>query len=288
MIRHKAYAKLDLGIEIYPEKLDDGYFSVHYIDCQLDLCDYLFFENKKGTIEVVCNEPLLLQEDNFVYKAAILLRELAGSRNLGAKITLKKNIPIKAGFGGGSSDAAAAVWGLSKMWKIKPSENMIATMAGQLGKDFYYSWHGKLSEVIGEGREYKVNRISTELPNFWLLIIVPEEEKPSTGWVYENLKLSRDKQDSGKIEKLKRAILKGNKENILKNLSNDFEKTVSSHFPVVGKMKDDLEKVGALRGIMAGAGLAVVGFFESRKKAEAGKALLNGKYKKIYISRPIN
>ena len=83
-------------------------------------------------------------------------------------------------------------------------------------------------------------------------------------------------------------ILAGKKENILKNLANDFEQPVSVHFPVVGKMKNDLEKVGALKGIMAGAGLAVVGFFESRQKAEEGKALLNGKYRKIYISRPIN
>ena len=288
MIQQKAYAKLDLGIEIYPEKLGDGYFPVRYIDCKLDLCDDLFFENQKGTIEVVCSEPLLLQEDNFVYKAAILLRELAGSRNLGAKITLKKNIPIKAGFGGGSSDAAAAVWGLSKIWKIKVSENMIATMANQLGKDFYYSWHGKLSEVVGKGRIYQVLSIDANLPEFWLLVIVPSEEKPSTAWVYENLKLSKNRQDSGKIEKLKMAILAGKKENILKNLANDFEQPVSVHFPVVGKMKNDLEKVGALKGIMAGAGLAVVGFFESRKKAEEGKALLNGKYRKIYISRPIN
>ena len=288
MIQQKAYAKLDLGIEIYPEKLGDGYFPVRYIDCQLDLCDDLFFENQKGTIEVVCSEPLLLQEDNFVYKAAILLRELAGSRNLGAKITLKKNIPIKAGFGGGSSDAAAAVWGLSKIWKIKVSENMIATMANQLGKDFYYSWHGKLSEVVGKGRIYQVLSIDANLPEFWLLVIVPSEEKPSTAWVYENLKLSKNRQDSGKIEKLKMAILAGKKENILKNLANDFEQPVSVHFPVVGKMKNDLEKVGALKGIMAGAGLAVVGFFESRQKAEEGKALLNGKYRKIYISRPIN
>lgn len=288
MIRQKAYAKLDLGIEIYPEKLDGGYFPVRYIDCQLDLCDYLLFENQKGTIEVVCSEPLILQEDNFVYKAAILFRELAGSKNLGAKITLKKNIPIKAGFGGGSSDAAATVKGLSKIWKINPTPKLITLMANQLGKDFYYSWHGKLSEVIGKGKKYTVDLISAKLPDFWLLIIVPSEEKPSTGWVYENLKLGKDKRDSGKIKKLKRAILAGNKKNILKNLSNDFEKTVSSYFTAVGRMKDDLEKVGALRGIMAGAGLAVAGFFESYQKAEKGKALLNGKYKKIYISRPIN
>src|SRR3990167_6359444 len=114
---------------------------------------------------------------------------------------------------------------------------MIATMANQLGKDFYYSWHGKLSEVTGEGRKYKVDLISAKLPDFWLLIIVPEEEKPSTGWVYENLKISKDSQDSGRIEKLKRAILSGKRENILKNLSNDFEETVSSYFPVVNEMK---------------------------------------------------
>ena len=288
MIRQRAYAKLDLGIEIYPEKLDDGYFPVRYIDCQLGLCDDLSFENQKGTIEVVCSEPSILQKDNFVYKAAILLRQIAGTRNLGAKITLKKNIPIKAGFGGGSSDAAAAVLGLSKIWKLKLSENMIATMANRLGKDFYYSWHGKLSEVKGKGRKYKVDLITAELPDFWLLIIIPREEKPSTGWVYENLKISRNRQDSGRIEKLKRAILSCQRENILKNLSNDFEKTVSSHFPVVDKMKKDLKMAGALRGIMAGAGLAVVGFFNTQKEAQNAKEKLKGSYKQIIITKPIS
>ena len=288
MVKTTAYAKLDLGIEIYPEKLDDGYFPVRYIDCQIDLCDDLSFENQRGTLEVVCSEPSILEKDNFVYKAAILLREMVGNKNLGAKITLKKNIPVKAGFGGGSSDAAAAVRGLCKIWKIKPSENIISTMSDQLGKDFYYSWYGKLSEVAGNGKHYKIIPISANLPDLWLLVIVPREEKPSTAWVYEHLKLNKDRRDSGKIEKLKEAILAGRKEKILKNLTNDFEEFVSSQFPVVGKMKKDLEKTGALRTIMAGAGLAVVGFFESKKNAQNARDFLKERYSKVYISRSIS
>jgi len=82
--------------------------------------------------------------------------------------------------------------------------------------------------------------------------------------------------------------LKKDKIGILSNLSNDFEKDVSSYFPVIDEMKGNLNRLGALSAIMAGAGLSVVGFFDSKKKAEIAKQRLNGAYRKIYVSRTIS
>ena len=289
MIKVAAYAKFDLAIHINPKKRLDGYYPVHYIDCQLSLADKLSFEPKDRDIEIVCDHPEVPKgRDNFIWKVADLLRSKINKNKLAAKITLTKNIPIKAGFGGGSSDAAATLVGLCKLWKIKLTDNLAENLAKDLGKDFYYSVYGRVSEVIGDGKNYKVIPIGACLPRFWLVILVPKEDKPSTGWIYEHLKAKNIGYGFGKIAKLKEAILKKDKIGILSNLSNDFEKDVSSYFPVIDEMKGNLNRLGALSAIMAGAGLSVVGFFDSKKKAEIAKQRLNGAYRKIYVSRTIS
>lgn len=288
MLKVFAYAKLDLGIHVNPKKKADGYFPVNYIDCQIDLRDKLFLEKKKDEIEVVCFDPEVPNgSENFVYRAAVMLRDMAGKKGLGARIKLVKGIPVKAGFGGGSSDAAAAVLGLSKLWGAKITKVQLKQLAAVLGKDFYYSLQGKLCEVVGEGRSWEVTPIAGVLPQFWLMVLIPFEEKPSTGWVYEHLKAKKIGRNSGKIAKLKEAIVKGGKGQILANLTNDFEADVGTHFKVVGQMKEDLAQAGALSAIMAGAGLSVVGFFESQKDAEAAKGKLKGSYKSVFISKII-
>jgi len=328
MVKITAFAKFDLAIHIEPKKTSDGYYHVHYIDCQLDLCDRLLFEPEEGKIEIIHNSPeLSVTKDNFVYKAAILLKEMVGKKRLGAKITLVKNIPIKAGFGGGSSDAAATILGLSRLWKVKLNDNQIKRVARDLGKDFYYSYYGKVSEVVGKGKNYEIMPLRSRLPKFWLLVVVPDVEKPSTGWVYEHLRTKNigrnfDKQSfstnknlsfaqnldsrfarikqsfstnrqslsTNKIEKLKTAILKSDKMGILKNLTNDFEDSVFSYYPIIGEIKDDLARVGAQAAIMAGSGFSVVGFFDSRKKAERVKWEFEGRkgIKQILVAKTVN
>lgn len=289
MFKTKAYAKLDLAIHITPKKKVGGYYPVHYIDCQINLADELIFEAQKGKITVICESLELSNErENFVYRAAQNLKKIVGGKELGAKITLKKNIPIRAGFGGGSSDGAATLLGLSKLWKVNVSKNQIRELAHALGKDFYYSVWGGLSEVVGDGKNYDVVQIKSRMADFWLLVVVPKEEKPSTGWVYDHLKRDSLGKNSDKIKKLKKAFLKRDKMGILKNLNNDFENSVSSYYPVVLRIKEDLAKAGAGASIMAGSGLSVVGFFESQKEAEVGKEQLKGKYRQILVARTIN
>src|SRR4030042_96683 len=113
MIKKTALAKLDLAISISPKKSNDGYYPVDYIDCQIDLSDELLIEQKEKDIEIICDHPdVPKHKENFIYQVAQLLKDIKGDKKLGAKIILKKNIPIKAGFGGGSSDGAVAVQGL--------------------------------------------------------------------------------------------------------------------------------------------------------------------------------
>lgn len=289
MFRQVANAKLDLAIHVTPKKKDDGYYPVHYIDCQIDLCDELIFDAQRERIDVICESPDVGGEkENFVYRTAQNLKRIVGRKELGARITLKKNIPVRGGFGGGGSDGAAALSGLCRLWKIKKTDNLVGALARDLGKDFYYSAYGQLGEVLGRGKEYKIMPLGVPMAQFWLVILVPKEVKPSTGWVYDHLKLKNIGRNSGRIGKLKTALLKRDKMGILKNLTNDFEDTVSSYYPVISQMKDDLIESGAGAAIMAGAGLSVVGFFDSRRAAIAAKKEIGEKYAQSLVARTIS
>ena len=278
---------MDLGIHIEPKKSEDGLFPVSYIDCQVDICDELKFESRNGEIEIVCDDPEVpIDEKNFIYQAALLLRESSKRQDLGVKITLKKKIPVKAGFGGGSSDGAATIWGLCEFWNIKVSKNQLLEFSKKLGKDFYFSLFGGLGELTSVGRDYQLRPFKSDL-SFWTVVVVPYDEKPSTAWIYEHLDTKNIGKNQHKLIELKKALLKGDRVGFMSNLSNDFESSVSRHFPIVTDALANLAEAGASGKIMAGAGLSVVGFFESQIKAkQAAKTLeRNPKYRKVLISK---
>lgn len=290
MYKTRAYAKLDLGIHINPKKNKDGYYSVCYIDTLIEVYDELMLTPQHGGIEVVTDSPELNNpKENFAYKVAFAMKKLAKDENLGVKIKIKKNIPIRAGFGGGSSDGAATALTLSNLWNVQLAAKVVRQLTHEFGKDFYYTAIGGLCEIIGQGKTYKMAPIDSKLPDFWLLVAVPNDTKPSTGWVYEHLKTSDLGRNFAKIKKLKAAILKRDKMGILDNLTNDFEPLVSSKFPIVSELKEAMTKNGALASIMAGAGLSVVGFFEGFNTVQKAKKELSRMkgIKQTFVTSPM-
>jgi len=285
MIQEKALAKLDLNIHILPKKVND-LFTVKYLDCQINLYDNLSLEKQEKN-EVICkNNTDLNNEKNFVFKVLTFLNGL-DYKNNGVKVTIDKNIPIKAGFGGGSSDAAAGLKGVQKLWQFDLKKEKIIALSKRLGKDFFYSYFGGLSEVTGKGKEYGLKKMSSKLPTFWLIIVVPMREKPSTGWMYQNLDIQTIGRNLDKLEKLKEAIKNRDRKEILNNLFNDFEGLAIKTFPVVADIKNNLIKAGADVTLMAGAGLSVVGFFNSKEIAKNALDKMKLKYKKIILTKTI-
>jgi 4-diphosphocytidyl-2-C-methyl-D-erythritol kinase len=238
MIKKKAFAKLNLVLHVSPNKSTAGQYPETFINCQINLSDEILIEQKEKDIVIICDHPdVPKNQENFIYQAAYLLKKIKGDKKLGAKIVLRKGIPIKAGFGGGSSDGAAIIRGLEELWEIKLNEKQLVNLAKKLGKDFYYSLYGGLAEVQGKGKNYKVIALSSCLPTFWLLIVIPYEEKPSTSWMYEHLNTKDIGRSLAKFDKLKKAIYQKNKKEILKNLHNDFENSVIFYYPVVRFVK---------------------------------------------------
>ena len=282
MIKVKSFAKLNLGLHIIPKKTLNGFFPIHFINCQINICDEILFEN---AIEIIfkCND---LKDpkgsSNLIIKAFYLLRNYSKNNKFGAKIILNKKIPITSGFGGGSSNAAITLKALSKLWNLKISNKKYFEFADKLGRDVFYNLIGGLCEVKGDGNIVK--KLNFNLPRLWLVIIIPNQVKSSTEYMYKNIDLEKVGENMDKITKLKTAIKNKNIEEIFKNLHNDFEFSVEKLFPIVVKIKDDLLLNNAKKTLLAGSGLSVVGFYKSKIDAKKAYDKLKNVYNNILLT----
>lgn len=272
MIKEDAYAKLNLNLHILPHKLVNGFYEVNFLNCELDLHDELVFEELKQEIKIISNIP-----NNLIYKAAVLIKQKVGNQ-FGAMITLKKHIPIKAGLGGGSADAASTIKGLIKLWKIKLNEEELSQIANKLGRDVFYSLKNGISEIKGDGSD--VTKLNLSIPSIPIIIITPDVKKPSTQWMYQHLNSKLLGRHTDKISKLKNILKKGSKSQdlIFSALHNDFETNIYHQFPFMKKIEKNFKENFAKRILLAGSGLSMVGFFEN--EIERDKACNN--LKKIY------
>ena len=135
-IRLESPAKINLHLEIIGKR-EDGYHELAMIMQNIDLADYLELEsNHNGSIELKSDcIDLTLNEDNLIIKAANLLKSIANNKELGANIFLNKNIPIGAGLAGGSSNAAATIVGLNKLWNLNLDFEDFLSLSSILGSD---------------------------------------------------------------------------------------------------------------------------------------------------------
>ena len=148
MITERAYAKLNLTLEVI-RKRDDGYHDLASIMQTVDLYDELEFSESEE-IEFNCSDGALSSDDNLVVKAANALRETAEVQQ-GVKITLTKHIPVAAGLGGGSADAAATLRGLNRLWGLSLNEQQLIDVANRVGSDVPFLVSGGTAMVGGRG-----------------------------------------------------------------------------------------------------------------------------------------
>ncbi|MFH1565281.1 MAG: 4-(cytidine 5'-diphospho)-2-C-methyl-D-erythritol kinase [bacterium] len=203
--------------------------------------------------------------------------------DFGAKITINKKIPIGGGLGGGSSDAAATLLELNKLWKLNLTNRQMINIASQVGKDIPFFLTPK-STSLAKGLGEKVKDLPSS-PVLNLVLINPEI-KVSTKWAYNNLTLEAKKYQKA-ASKMIKAINEKNFDKIAQNLYNDFEPSVIKHFPKIGTVKKDLIKNGAVASLMSGSGSSVYGVFKSEKDARKAYGVLNNKYGKCYLVKTV-
>ena len=258
-----AMSKVNLGLDVLRRR-DDGYHEVRMIMQTLKLCDELYFEEtQKKEIRIVCNsENLECDENNLIYKAARLIMDEAGI-DRGLDIRLKKNIPIAAGMAGGSSDAAATLVALNKIFGIDFDIAKLKEIGVKIGADVPYCIEGgtQLSEGIGE----KLTRLK-DAPQCFVVVAKPHIGV-STKYVYENLHVEMIKTHPN-IDAMLKGIDAGDLIEISSHMENILENVTEKKYPVIAMLKSKLKSMGALNSLMSGSGPTVFALFDDKDKAD--------------------
>lgn len=245
-------------------KREDGYHNISSLMQCINIYDNLTFE-QADTIEVVSDLDIPLG-DNLVYKAASLLKQYTSYKK-GAKIALHKNIPVSAGLGGGSSDAAYTLSGLNRIWGLGLSNRELSTIGAEIGSDVPFFLNSSFAFVEGKGE--KITPLKLNNPAIVLLLVKPSISV-STAWAYayfDKLNIGELTKKTVDIKLFCQAFLNRDLASLRATLNNDLEKVVIERYPVVGEIKEKLLKNGAIISLMTGSGPTVFGVFESKKAA---------------------
>lgn len=263
MIRHlglKAYGKINLGLDVL-RKREDGYHEVRMIMQTVGLYDKIdIYLKETPGIEVETNLFYLpVNENNLVHKAARLLMEEFHVPH-GISIHLKKFIPVSAGMAGGSSDAAAVLFGVNKMFQLGLSSKELMKRGVKIGADVPYCiMRGTaLSEGIGE--------ILTPLPPMpqCQILIAKPGISVSTKFVYEHLNAAGlKKEDHPDIDAMIAAIKGHDIYQVAEGLGNVLETVTIPEYPVIAQLKNRMKELGAVNSLMSGSGPTVFGIFTS-------------------------
>lgn len=284
-IRLKALAKINLGLDVV-RKRADGYHEVRMIMQSIQLYDQIkIHQTEKPGIKVKTNLVYLpVNENNLVYKAAKLLIDEFQIKK-GVAIHLKKVIPVAAGMAGGSSDAAAVLVGINRMFQLGLTQKELMERGVQLGADVPYCvMRGTaLAEGIGE----ELTKLPP-MPKCYVVIAKPGIHV-STKFVYSNLRADELKEHPD-IDRQVKAIKDGDLKKVAELMGNVLETVTIPAHPVIGKLKDEMLKYGALNAMMSGSGPTVFGLYDSMEKAKiAYEKLRRAPFvKQVYLTRVFN
>ncbi len=250
--------------------MDDGYHEIETLFERISLFDRIFVDISPSETSIECDDLRVpTEEDSLLGKTISMFRKISGIEAQ-FKVRLEKNIPIGAGLGGGSSDAAALLKGLNEIVKQPLTREQLIAIAKNLGADVPFFLEDA-SFARGSGRGDVTAPVSTDMKINHILINPPFEV--STKEVYRNVSDFNLTKDRG-IDRMVSAFSKGKDINIIiENLRNDLQTIVLRDFPDVGHMFSELEKAGAKGVLLSGSGPTVFGVFEEDKVIEAEDVL---------------
>lgn len=277
----KAMAKINLGLDVI-RKRTDGYHEVRMVMQSVNLYDTLTFtkSDEKGITLTANKREIPLDERNLIYKAADLLYKRY-SMPEGVRIHLDKKIPMAAGMAGGSTDAAAALTGMNRLFELGISQEELCGLGVKIGADVPYCIMG--GTVLAEG----IGEILTPLPpapDCFLVIAKPGIDV-STKYVYENLhadKLTCHPDIDGMV----RAVSNQDRRGIAVAMGNVLETVTVREYPVIDEIKKFMKENGAVNSLMSGSGPTVFAIMENAEKAERLKQSLaeTGLAKEIFVT----
>lgn len=263
---YRCYAKVNLILRVL-RKRPDGYHDIDSLMQTVDLADRVTLELGGEGLDLTCSDPALGGERNLAWKAARLLRDAAEVRE-GLKISIDKGIPVAAGLGGGSTDAAGVLRALALHYGLEADGPLLAALALDIGSDVPYLLAGGPARVRGRGEivEPLGPKWRDTLHDLNLVTVTPSVQVRSS-WAYRGLRMGlTGRAEHDNILWLDSAI--ADITSLAGALENDLEAPVSRDFPIVGDIKTKMLELGALGAVMSGSGPTVLAIVESRAQAE--------------------
>jgi 4-diphosphocytidyl-2-C-methyl-D-erythritol kinase len=261
-VRFKAPAKVNLNLRVL-EKLADGYHRIDSVMVPISLFDTVeITRTQTGAqpITVSCDQPDVPEgKHNIAYRAAARILEKQGVRG-SVRVRIHKQIPVGAGLGGGSTDAAATMAGVNRIFRLGLGTRELAAMGAQIGSDVPFFIYGCPARVRGKGERVRPLR---NFPTLWLVVLYPGFPV-ATAWAYQNVCVTLTKV----VKNTSITASLRDKNHLGRVLTNDLERVTFTRHPVLAVLKDRLLAEGALGALMSGSGSSVFGIFDTEGAAQ--------------------
>ncbi len=281
----KALAKINLGLDVVRRR-EDGYHEVRMVMQTIHLFDRLqIVRNVSGNITMSTNLPFLpTNENNLVYRAAKLLKDEFQIKD-GIDVKLHKHIPVAAGMAGGSTDAAAVLYGMNRIFGLGLSREDLMQRGVKLGADVPYCVMRGTALAEGIGEELTALPPMVKCP----VLIAKPQISVSTKFVYENLKLNEQTVHPD-IDRLVLDIKAKDLHAIAADMGNVLETVTIPNYPIIAEIKDHMMEHGAINSMMSGSGPTVFGLFENEDVAVAAYDAMraSGLAKQVYLTSIYN
>lgn len=277
-----APAKINLGLEI-GKKTMEGYHEVDMIMQSISLCDEIDLSfSSDGKISLSTDKIINCSaERNIAYRAAKEFFEYTKLKEQGIKVNIKKNIPMCAGLAGGSTDGAAVIFGLNKIFETKLKKSELCEIGARVGSDVPFCIFGGSAAAKGTGTDLTPSEC---IPKCHILVIKPDISI-STAEAYSRFDYIKAAKKHS-MESLKAALKLQSLSEVCENLFNRFEEVINNE--KIFEIKQELHNFGAMGSLMTGSGSAVYGVFDDVNKAENCLKFCQNMYDFAYIAKPLN
>lgn len=261
-VKLKAPAKVNLYLNVL-RKRPDGFHDIETVFEKINLCDEIVLKRRKQGIRILCtHKDLPSNGRNLGFKAAEALLAKT-KRQDGVEIKITKRIPVAAGLGGGSSDAAAVLLGLNRLLRLGQTRTQLLQVAAQLGADVPFFVLRSL-RAIGRGKGEALTPLKIKRKNWYVLVVPPLAV--STRRMYQALRITLTKPHPG-VKIVIRALESDNLTSLNKCSYNSFEPVLQKKYQEIQEIKKALRSLGAYATLVSGSGPCVFGITQTRKEA---------------------
>jgi 4-diphosphocytidyl-2-C-methyl-D-erythritol kinase len=279
----RAHAKINLDLRVLGTRTD-GFHELRTVFQAIALHDTVECVPRDGPFVIECESAgVPLDSSNLVWRAAsVLWRSLRRVDDVhGVVVRLHKRIPLQAGLGGGSSDAAATLVALTRLWRVPVKPNQLTDIASTLGADVPFFLSGGTALGLGKGDEvYPL----ADLPQHWVVLLIPGfgvSSSDAYAWYDEERQMARSQQPQEPQH------VPGPWPSRAAQMINDLEAPIARHHPEIDQMKTALKRAGALAAAMTGSGSTVFGLFQKRKDALTAVERLSGSGWRVLLTESL-